>query len=116
MKSRTRYAVVSLIALMAASCGSSADPASSEATSTSTEAVSTTSTSIAVDTIRVDIAGGCPVTVAGHHDDSSTAATWIANPDLSGLDTVFVPGQPTAALGDVIDSACRWEMTGAWSR
>jgi hypothetical protein len=46
----------------------------------------------------VDVAGGCPATVAGHPDNSSTAAGWIANPDLSGLDSAFVPGQPTTAL------------------
>ncbi|MGZ4673383.1 MAG: hypothetical protein ACXV8K_12035 [Ilumatobacteraceae bacterium] len=49
-------------------------------------------------TIRVELADGCPSTIAGHADDSSTAAIWVANPDSAGLDTTFVPGTPTAAL------------------
>jgi hypothetical protein len=75
------------------------DPPTSEASSTSVGATTTiTSTSTNEDTIRVDIAEGCPATVVGHHDGFSTAAGWIANPDVSGLDTVFVPAEPTAAL------------------
>ena len=111
MMPRTSYAVASLIALMIGSCGSpepdkavgdiaSSTPSTSEASSTSVEPATTIiSTSTSDDTIRVDIADGCPATVAGHHDNSSsTAADWIENPDTSGLDTVFVPGEPTAAL------------------
>lgn len=48
--------------------------------------------------IRVEIADGCPASLAAHHEDSSTAANWIANPDPTRLDTTFVPGGPTAAL------------------
>ena len=106
-------ALASLLVVVA--CGSAADNATSNSASntvegaqtseaptfaatTTTEAASTTSTSIPADVIRVDIAGGCPVTVAGHPDNSSTAAGWIANPDPSGLDTAFVPSEPTTAL------------------
>ena len=48
--------------------------------------------------IRVEIADGCPASLAAHHEDSSTAANWIANPDPTRLETTFVPGVPTAAL------------------
>ena len=49
-------------------------------------------------TIRVDVAKGCPRSVAGGAEFSSTAAVFIANPDSAGLATAFVPGTPTAAL------------------
>jgi hypothetical protein len=58
----------------------------------------TTTSNPAADTIRVELADGCPATIIGHHDGSSTAAGWIDNPDLSGLDAEFVPGKPTEAL------------------
>lgn len=48
--------------------------------------------------IRVTLADGCPSTVGGHPDFSSTAASWIANPDPAGLADSFVPGEPSAAL------------------
>jgi hypothetical protein len=48
--------------------------------------------------IRVEIADGCPATVADHPDGSSTAAGWITNPDTTDLDRTFVPGTPTSAL------------------
>ena len=48
--------------------------------------------------IRVTLADGCPSTVGGHPDFSSTAASWIANPDAAGLADSFVPSDPSAVL------------------
>ena len=48
--------------------------------------------------ILVTMASGCPQSVAGHPDFSTTAAQWIANPDSNGLADAFVPGRPDAAL------------------
>jgi hypothetical protein len=50
------------------------------------------------DAIRVTIADGCPPSVAGHADDSSTAVQWVANPDGTGLSDAFVPALPSEAL------------------
>jgi hypothetical protein len=55
-------------------------------------------TPVPADMIRVDIASGCPATVAGHPRSSSTGAEWIWNPDPTDLDHVFVPGTPTSAV------------------
>lgn len=55
--------------------------------------------------VRVDVRSGCPLTVDGQRDDSSTAATWTVNPDPTGLAETFVPGSPTAAL------ICRYDAT-----
>ena len=48
--------------------------------------------------VRVEIQTGCPSTLDGQVDDSSTDATWTVNPDADGLADVFVPGPPTGAL------------------
>jgi hypothetical protein len=48
--------------------------------------------------IRVTLADGCPSTVGGHPDFSSSAASWITNPDAARLAASFVPGAPSAAL------------------
>ena len=65
-------------------------------TSTSLPAPSTTTNT--ENQIRVEIADGCPASLAAHHEDSSTVANWIANPDPTRLATTFVPGIPTSAL------------------
>jgi hypothetical protein len=36
--------------------------------------------------------------VGGHVEDSGIDAVWIANPDATGLDQAFVPGEPSQAL------------------
>jgi hypothetical protein len=56
------------------------------------------SPSIDPDVIRVTIADGCPASVAAHREGDSTAASWITNPETSGLLETFVPGEPTEAL------------------
>ena len=116
--------LASTLVLVVLACGCASDTATAPPVST-TSAVSTTTapTSTApVDTvaasvdqvatttptptptgpdpnpIRATLADGCPSTVGGHPDFSSTAASWIANPDAAGLADSFVPGKPSAAL------------------
>ena len=96
-------AVAIVLAACCVACGSADDvsapveslpPASSNLT---TLPIASTTVDLATQ-IRVEIAGGCPTTVADHPDTSNTAAMWIANPDPAGLDGTFVAGVPTAAL------------------
>lgn len=63
----------------------------------STVAGPTTSANSA-DTIRVTISVGCPASVAGHSDPTSTSSSWITNPDPTGLSESFVPGRPMRVL------------------
>lgn len=63
-----------------------------------TTTTTTTPTGPDPNPIRVTLADGCPSTVGGHPDFSSTAASWIANPDATGLANSFAPGDPSAAL------------------
>jgi hypothetical protein len=98
-------AVVGLVTGFCVSCGSqpaaTAPVESAAAVTVETSAApSTTGTTVdPASQIRVEIADGCPATVADHPDGSgSTGALWIANPDATDLDRTFVPGIPTGAL------------------
>jgi hypothetical protein len=97
-------AVVGLVTGFCVSCGSqpatTAPVESAAAVTVETSAApSTTGTTVdPASQIRVEIADGCPATVAGHPDGSGTGALWIANPDATDLDRTFVPGIPTGAL------------------
>jgi hypothetical protein len=103
-------AVVGVLALAGASCGSSAGSAATvpptaapTSASSSTEVDTTTTitpttTAAPGSTIRVELADGCPHSIADLTDTNNTAPQWVANPDSAGLDTSFVPGTPTAAV------------------
>jgi hypothetical protein len=97
-------AVVGLVTGFCVSCGSqpaaTAPVESAAAVTVETSAApSTTGTTVdPASQIRVEITAGCPATVAGHPDGSSTAAGWIVNPDSTDLERTFVPGLPTSAL------------------
>jgi hypothetical protein len=105
-------AVVGLVAGFSVGCGAqpaATTPIESGATAPvetaaavtveTSSVLSTTVTSVNLASqIRVEIADGCPATVADHPDGSSTAASWITNPDVTDLDQTFVPGIPTGAL------------------
>ena len=97
-----RFVVLAVVACCAA-CGSTGSTDSIATTDdapviTSTSLPATSTTTNTENQIRVEIVDGCPASLAAHHEDSSTAANWIANPDQTRLDTTFVPGVPTAAL------------------
>lgn len=83
--------VVLLIAGIGTGCGSG------NGTSAQTSVFSGSS-ELPHDTIRVAIADGCPPSLAGHADDTSTGAIWITNPDTADLGETFVPGAPSEAL------------------
>ena len=99
-------AVVGVLALAGVGCGSSAGSAATvgptaapTSASSSTEVDTTTTTTAAPgSTIRVELADGCPHSIADLHDSNNTAPLWVVNPDPAGLDTSFVPGTPTAAV------------------
>ena len=99
-----RLVVLGAVVACCAACGSTGSTADSIVTTDDPPAIGSTSLpapSTMTNTenqIRVEIADGCPASLAAHHEDSSTAANWIANPDPTRLDTTFVPGGPTAAL------------------
>ncbi len=99
-----RLLMLGAVAVCCAACGSSGSTADSIVSTSDAPAISATSLpspTTTIDTenqIRVEIAEGCPASLAGHREDSSTGANWIANPDPTLLDTTFVPGVPTAAL------------------
>jgi hypothetical protein len=106
------WAAAGVLTLCCAGCGTAGRTTSPAETAPATAATSTeattepTATSAAVvtttstpgPTIRVEIADGCPASVAGYPDNGNTAAMWIANPDATGLDATFVPDTPSAAL------------------
>jgi hypothetical protein len=98
-----RLAMLGVLAACCVACGSPVSTADSIVTrvppalsSTSLPAPNTTTNT--ENQIRVEIADGCPASLAAHHEDNGTAANWIANPDPTRLDTTFVPGTPTSAL------------------
>ncbi|MCU1361134.1 MAG: hypothetical protein JWN99_2423 [Ilumatobacteraceae bacterium] len=106
-------AVVGALSICIAACGvnddatSSAAPptpaastpaASTQAPATKEAATTTTTIAVPADKIRVEIAAGCPASVAGHGQSNSTGALWVWNPDTSGLSDTFVPGVPTSAI------------------
>lgn len=99
-----RFVVLGAVVAFCAACGSTGPTADSIVTTDDPPVISSTSlpspstTTNTENQIRVEIADGCPASLAAHHEDSSTAANWIANPDPTRLDTTFVPGVPTAAL------------------
>jgi hypothetical protein len=73
-------------------------PTTAAPTSAATSTEAPTTTAAPGSTIRVELADGCPHSIADLPDSNSTAPLWVANPDSAGLDTSFVPGIPTAAV------------------
>jgi hypothetical protein len=98
------WAVVGLVTGFCLGCGSA--PAATAPVDTAAAVTLTKSTPPGIlsttinpeSPIRVEIADGCPTTVAGHPDGSSTGAIWTVNTDSTGLEASFVPGTPTGAL------------------
>lgn len=59
------------------------------------------------DGLRIEIDAGCPASITDAPIDPATGSIGVANPDVAGLDTSFVPGDVAAAL------ICRYTALGA---